>query len=299
MITKSCGRVVEILAGALDEREREAVLGDLLESGQSGRRAALGVCGLVVRHEAALWSEWHPWVVLAGLIIPFSILISVLSKMVAGETATYAWMYLNNWDWGLLRNDGFWYELASAGFVVLRMYFTVACWSWVVGFAVSFASRRGVRANGILLCFMLLLGEAVGAPLYLAYFFRAVHLPVAAHSNDPVFALTFYRVMFPLMVQIALVVLPSLLGMREGARAKERGTVTRGVLVLALIIALTVMVIQSPGFLFLVKAYERPWIWRSWEMQMLPLIAYWPVVYMFGSAIARKLHKKSVIVETQ
>jgi hypothetical protein len=291
MITKPYGRLAEMLAGALDEREREAVLGDLAESDESGSRALLDVFGLVVRREAALWSVWRPWVILAVLIVPFSLLISVLSRRISGETATYAWMYVNNWDWGLLASAGFWYVLAGAAFLVLKMYLTLACWSWVAGFAVGSASRRSVRANGILFCFMLLVGEAVGAPLYLAYFFRAIHLSPPADSNGPVFAVTFYRVMFPLIVQVTLVVVPCLLGMRQGARAETHGAALRTTLSVGAIVALAVMVIQDPGFLFLITAYKRPWIWRSWEMQMLQFIAYWPVVYLVGNAIARKFHE--------
>lgn len=100
-MTRLWWQLVEILAGVLDEAEREAVLGDFSESEETGGRALREILGLVVRREAALWVNSRPWVILATLIIPLSVSISVLSRMVSGETAVYAWMYLNNWDWGL------------------------------------------------------------------------------------------------------------------------------------------------------------------------------------------------------
>ena len=293
MMTKSFWRLVEVLTSALDQGEREAVLGDFAESGESGSRVLLGTLGLVARREAARWANWRPWAILLALIIPFSILISVLSRMVSGETSVYFWMYVNNLDCSLLRNSGFWYELPSAAFVVLRKFVTLACWSWGLGFALGLASRRTVRANGFLFCFMLLFGGAVVAPLYLAYFFRRMHLPAPIVSNVPVFELSFYRGVFPLIVQIGLVAMPAIWGMRQGARLKAHGNALRIGLSIAATVTLAVMVIQEPGFPSLIKAYERPWIWRSWEMQMLPLVAYWPVAYLLGNTVFARFQKGS------
>ena len=293
MMTKSFWRLVEVLTGALDQGEREAVLGDFAESGESGSRVLLGTFGLVARREAARWANWRPWAILLALIIPFSTLISVLSRMVSDETQVYVWMYVNNWDWDFSRNAGFWYELASAAFVVLRKYLTLACWSWVIGCAIGLVSRRTVRANGFLFCFMLLLGEAVVAPLYLAYFFRSIGRPAPIVSNDPVFELAFYRVVFPLIVQIGLVAVPAFWGVRQGERARAHGKAVRIGLSVAAVVTLVAIVIQEPGFPSLIKAYERPWIWRSWEMQMLPLVAYWPVAYLLGNTVFARFQKGS------
>ena len=55
---------VDIVSGMLDPTEREAVRGDLIESGETGNQALLGVLGLLCRRQAALWSDWRPWLVL-------------------------------------------------------------------------------------------------------------------------------------------------------------------------------------------------------------------------------------------
>jgi hypothetical protein len=46
----------------LAPRDREAVLGDLAETGASGCSALGSVLGLVVRQRMELWRTWQPWV---------------------------------------------------------------------------------------------------------------------------------------------------------------------------------------------------------------------------------------------
>jgi len=53
--------VVDIVSRLLEPDEREAVRGDLTESGARGGQALRDVLGLVVRRQAALWSDWRPW----------------------------------------------------------------------------------------------------------------------------------------------------------------------------------------------------------------------------------------------
>jgi len=55
---------VEAAARLLARDEREAVLGDLIEAGESTWQGVLSVLGLVFRREAVLWKSWRPW--LAG-----------------------------------------------------------------------------------------------------------------------------------------------------------------------------------------------------------------------------------------
>jgi hypothetical protein len=61
----------------LDADEREAILGDLAESGETGSHALLNVLGLVVRRQAGFWNDWRPWLALVGLIGPVGILLSL------------------------------------------------------------------------------------------------------------------------------------------------------------------------------------------------------------------------------
>jgi hypothetical protein len=53
-----------------DPAERQAVLGDIEESGTAGGRELLDVMGLVFLRQLASWKSWRPWVVTASLILP-------------------------------------------------------------------------------------------------------------------------------------------------------------------------------------------------------------------------------------
>src|SRR6266849_1899138 len=57
MMTRVCWRLVDISSRILDPSEREAVRGDLVESGETSSQALREVLGLVVRRQAALWTH--------------------------------------------------------------------------------------------------------------------------------------------------------------------------------------------------------------------------------------------------
>lgn len=84
-------------------------------------------------------------------------------------------------------------------------YLTLMCWSWAGGFAIGSLSRRTNWVNGALFCFVLF-GELLAVPQQ--------HNPF----NPLVFSLTFYRVLFPLLLRIVLVLLPLFWGVRKGLR---------------------------------------------------------------------------------
>src|ERR1700679_3549063 len=46
----------------LAPKDRDAVLGDMVETGASGGSALCSAVGLVVRQQMELWRAWHPWV---------------------------------------------------------------------------------------------------------------------------------------------------------------------------------------------------------------------------------------------
>jgi hypothetical protein len=67
--------LVEVAARLLERHEREAVLGDLLETGEGAWRGLLDVLGLVVRRQLSLWKNWRPWLAALGLALPGSLLL--------------------------------------------------------------------------------------------------------------------------------------------------------------------------------------------------------------------------------
>ena len=72
--------LVDRLSRMLEPGEREAVRGDIAESGETAGQALRNVLSLVVRRQAALWKGWRPWLTFAALVAPLGILLSLGSQ---------------------------------------------------------------------------------------------------------------------------------------------------------------------------------------------------------------------------
>src|ERR1700686_3180504 len=116
-------RLVEVAARVLEPCEREAVLGDLAEVGESAWCALIGVLGLLIRRQTVLWKSWRPWLAAFGLALPASFLLM-------GYSVSVSWYWRNFAGLGA----GFW-------FLIINM-FLLGAWSWTSGFVVGSVSRR-------------------------------------------------------------------------------------------------------------------------------------------------------------
>jgi hypothetical protein len=289
---------VAALGRMLDPAEQEVVQGDLTECGESGRQAFREVLGLVVRRQAALWANWQPWLCLVGLVIPLGMVLSITGRRTTDPTAVYLWMYANNWDWQLLTYRGFWHQLGDTSADVVITYLTLICGSWSAGFVLGAASRPTVRTTSVLLALMLVFAAFVGTPLYLSHFdsyLFGTPQPAFTRPRDPVYALTFYRVFFPLLIQSTLVLLPSLFGMRAGARRTGVQPMMRVFLCMAAITTVLAMVVQIPDLRMILQIHHRggAW-WGHWQGQMLRSFVYWPLVYLLATMGARLLQRHNV-----
>lgn len=297
MITRLCLRLAEVLSRTLQPDEREAVLGDLAERGETGVQALSDVLALVVRRQAVLWIDWRPWATLVVVIAPLAMMLSLRSGLVANGSAAYTWLYINNWDWALLKNAGFWFVLSESAKSVLADYLTLVCWSWTCGFVLGSVSRKlQAGVNGILFCLTLL-----SAPLYDAYLRHILRLRFGPQPrpdvhvppfHGPVFALTFYHSVFSVIVQAVLVALPALWGLREAAKVRDLRPAFRTVIGIGALITVALIVIQSPGLVFFLWTYVRGGPWHGWQIQLPRFIAYWPVVYLVATAAARRWHAR-------
>lgn len=74
---------VEWLSRGLSAGDRETVLGDLAEAGETGGDALLSVAGLLVRRQLLVWRNWRPWVAAFGLAMPASFLLMGFSVSIA------------------------------------------------------------------------------------------------------------------------------------------------------------------------------------------------------------------------
>jgi hypothetical protein len=72
-----------ILCLLLEPAEREAVMGDLVESGENDRQAIFAIIGLWLQRQLCLWRNWRPWLAAFGLAIPGSFLLMGFSFSVS------------------------------------------------------------------------------------------------------------------------------------------------------------------------------------------------------------------------
>jgi hypothetical protein len=280
------------LSALLAQPERDAVLGDLAESGESRSRATANVLGLVVRRHAAILSDLRLWVALALLILPVSFFLSAIAQTTAVEGAVYSWMYLNNWDWALTRNPGFWYVLRGTVTQFGIACLLLACWSWSGGFVVGRLPNEIVRAsrNGfVLLLAASQLGDAPARFVRLWMHFHGLTLQSSLPDvHGPITANAFYRVFFPWIVLACLVIWPAISGMRQGNRSLLLGRKKSVVLVTASAISLLTLLIQVPSFGLLFGAEVREWLWRSRNTtQVLSWLACWPTAYVIAMGCRR------------
>src|SRR5438046_592648 len=137
MMSRIAWALVLWVSSTLEEAEREAVVGDLAESGERDGKAVANVLGLVIRRHAGVLTDWRLWVAVGIVILPVSFALSVVAQTAAGEGAVYTWMYVNNWEWSLTKSAGFWYVLGDAGMQLAIAGLLLACWSWSTGFVLG------------------------------------------------------------------------------------------------------------------------------------------------------------------
>ncbi len=290
-MTRICWWCVDIVSRMLEPGERDAVRGDFAESGETGGQALRGLLGLVLRRQTALWKDWRPWLALVAAVAPLGILLSLVSRRMAQSSAVTSWLYLNNWDWTYVRNTGFRLDFAHDVAVVLFEFLLLSCWSWTSGFVLGFFSRRAIWINGALFCLVLVTVELLGMPQFLG---RSLFLSQADtfSPNAAVFAVAFYREVFPLIVHTVLVLLPSLWGMRQGLRLARLPLPLQAMLWASLALAITTLAMQNSVW----------WQVRTWNVQppplphlpsLAPLALLRPVGYILATAIGRRLLGRS------
>jgi hypothetical protein len=134
-LTRAGSRLADLVSQLLEPQEREVVQGDLLEGGEGAWQSLLGILGLVIRREAALWRNWRPWLAAFGLALPSSFLLMGFSLSVSRTYQHFVGVPLLHAT-GVAVGPGFTLFLCN---VLL-----LAAWSWTGGFVVGSVSRRTV-----------------------------------------------------------------------------------------------------------------------------------------------------------
>jgi hypothetical protein len=132
-MSRTESRLVGFVSHLLEPNEREVVLGDLEEGGESARQSLVAILGLVIRREAALWRNWRPWLAAFGLALPFSFLLMGFSLSVSRAYQQYAGVHV------------------GPGFALLLCnVLLLAGWAWTGGFVVGAISRRTLWVSAAL-----------------------------------------------------------------------------------------------------------------------------------------------------
>src|SRR5258708_13489940 len=136
--------LVEVAARLLERGEREAVLGDLLETGEGVWRGLLDVLGLVIRRQLLHWKAWGSWLAVFGLALPGSLLLMGISVSVSS-------IYERLVDHRILTgsphpiHEGF-LQLLCRGLLLIGG-------SWACGFVMGSMSRRTLWVSIASSCF--------------------------------------------------------------------------------------------------------------------------------------------------
>jgi hypothetical protein len=195
----------------LDAEEREGVRGDLAESDDSASQALWSVLCLAVYRQSVLWRGSRPWLVLILFVLPLGVLLSVTSSELAGTSAIYLWLEVNNLDLSLVRSPGYWYTLLQVLPPLLLPCLVFGCVAWMAGVLLTGISRGRLGINGTLLCVAVLCGNAFA--LSRLTYNRTFDCNAAVHAN------AFYRIVFPILFKSLCVLLPAFMGMRQGLRS--------------------------------------------------------------------------------
>ncbi len=270
-MTRSCWWLVNFASRALEHGDRDAVRGDIAESCESGRQALCDVLDLLCRRQLELWLHGRPWLVLAGLTIPLALLLSLISFRVASQSSIYFWMYLNNWDWALLRHRAFWMILAEAIAFLLPHFLALVCLSWTLGLGFGALSRCSTAVNGALFCLVSLFAEFMALP------------PGRQLHDNAMSALAFYRVVFPLLMLIVLVLLPSCWGMYKGIKTSA----LHAVLWVPALATMAVFAAMQGLWWVGLPAHNWGWLARGWPLPPMLLIFAGPAIYAVAASWRR------------
>jgi hypothetical protein len=135
--------LVEFASRLLETEERDAVLGDLLEAGESAWQGLLDVLGLIARRHAGFWKGQRPW--FAGFIVAPSCgyLLTTVSLSVS---CTYTRLMYPNGRISICWPTG------HEGFLMLLCHILLLIgWSWAAGYVLGFVSRVTLWASAALL----------------------------------------------------------------------------------------------------------------------------------------------------
>jgi hypothetical protein len=129
--------LVETTAQLLEGEQREAVLGDLVEAGESAWQGLLGILSLIFRLQASFWKSWRPWLAAFGVSLPASFLLMGVSLSVSQ---------------GYQRLISPTSASGSALLALTCQVLLLLGWAWSAGYVVGSVSRKTLWMSAALCC---------------------------------------------------------------------------------------------------------------------------------------------------
>lgn len=282
LVKKFATSLTGLAARPLDRDEREAVLGDVAESGRSELENFRDVAGLVLRRHAVEWNDWRPWLALLALIAPIGLFLSLVSRFTAQQTSVYLWLYANNSNWDLLHNRGFWYELGNSTLLVSGVYLKLTCWAWAAGFVIGCGVKKFWRSgysSFVLTLFVGMVCASMYLPQYLEWVLRGRFAQNLPPHEDPVSQVLFYRTLLPVIVQVLIVALPAISAMRDG-QERSSSVARQGMILLSLVVVGDMLLQNSILWIKLCGLYSMKVAMTIPHPGAWNVVAYWPVAYL-------------------
>ena len=247
--------LAERLSRFLDTGEREAVIGDIAESGANGRQAVRDVLDLVVRRN---WRMWLALAALAGQALGLVIFVA------APLRDFDIW-----WKYGVRAEDGL---TAGQDLIALTCYcVALICYAWTSSFALAFFCRRKIHARASLLYLFSLCGLFV----------------LTARSRLPL-----HSAALLVTLEVLLVLLPSLMGMRQASGAGAIRFSQIALLTSATATTAALAIWTSTWFVSAIEIWSQGQIRTeiSWLPRVLLPFAVlnWPAVYLATNARRRE-----------
>jgi hypothetical protein len=270
IMTRIGWRLVDILSGMLDADERQAVRGDLAESGESVARAIRDVFDLVVRRQIGLWTVWRPWLALVGIACLAGVLLSQIAFRLNVDLGQQLMAYYKyGVHFGTLltpQQDIAW---------LLCLAIALFLWSWTCGFVLGSLSGRAVWLTWSLF-YLMVLDSA------LVRFILSGNLIL----RDPQPVRLLMAATLPLNPATFLFSLSALWGAFMGVR--RRVLPWRAAYVLASAITIfTILVTWMSGWYETAHEVWSSGAWHgvSWTARLLPFVVVsWPVAYLLATA---------------
>jgi hypothetical protein len=276
IVTRFCWRLVDILSGILDADERQAVRGDLAESGESVVRATGDVLSLIVRRQIGLWKEWQPWLALLGVACLAGLLLSRIAFRFNVDLGQQLMAYYNGVHFGTLltpQQDMAW---------LLCLAIALLLWSWTCGFVLGSLSGRAVWLTWSVF-YLMVLDSA------LVRFILSGNIIL----GDPQPLRLLMAATLPLNPASFLFSLSALWGTFVGVRRQVLPGRAAYVMASAITV-FTILVTWMSGWYETAHEVWSGGAWHgdSWTARLLPFaLVSWPVAYLLATADRQQTSK--------